>query len=122
MNSLFNQFNNSSQTHDFKYPENVVKFKYYNLEKLQTMKISNKKSALSLFHINTCPLNKHFEDLEYLLKTTNINFDIIAISESRILKNTIFVKNINFQKNFYEFTPTESTAGGTLLYIAYHLA
>ena len=30
------------------------------------MKIPNKNSCLSLFHINTCSLNKSFEDLGYL--------------------------------------------------------
>ena len=57
-----------------------------------------------------------------MLKTTNTNFDIIAISETRILKNTKIVKNINIPNVSYEFTPTELTAGGTLLYIADHLA
>ena len=32
------------------------------------------------------------------------------------------MKNINIPNFSYEFTPTESTAGGTLLYIADHLA
>ena len=32
------------------------------------------------------------------------------------------MKNINIPNFLYEFTPTESTAGGTLLYIADHLA
>ena len=82
------------------------------------MKIANNKSSLSLFHINTCPLSEIFEDLEYLLKTTNTSFDIIAISEPRILKNANIVKNIIIQIVSYEFTPTESTTGGTLLYIA----
>ena len=64
------------------------------------MKIPNKKSCLSLFHIKACSLSKNFEDLEYLLKTTNTNFDIIAISETTILKNTKIVKHINIQKIF----------------------
>ena len=77
------------------------------------MKIPNKKNYLSLFHINTCSLSRNFEDLEYLLKTINTNFDIIAISETRILKNTNIVKNINIPNFSYEFTPTESTTEGT---------
>ena len=36
-------------------------------------------------------------------------------------KNTNIVKNVNISNFSYEFTPTESTAGGTLLYIADHL-
>ena len=86
------------------------------------MKIPNKNSCLSLFHINTCSLNKNFEDLEYLIKSTNINFDIIAILETGILKDTNIMKNINTPNFYFEFTPTESTAGGSLLYIADHLA
>ena len=50
LNSLFNQFNNSSQTRGFKDPENVDKCKYYNLEELQTMKMSNKKCSLFIAH------------------------------------------------------------------------
>ena len=64
----------------------------------------------------------YFDDLEYLLKTTNTNFEIITISETRILKNTKIVKNINIPNFSYEFTPTESTAGGTSIYIGDHLA
>ena len=74
-------------------------------------------NSLSLFHINSCSLNKNFEDLEYLLQATNITFDIIAISESRILKDTNLSKNINIYNYSVEFTPTESHAGGTLFYI-----
>ena len=85
------------------------------------MKIPNKNSCLSLFHINNCSLNKNFENLEYLIKSTNINFDIIVISKTRILKDTNIVKNINIPNFSFEFTPTKSTAGGTLLYIVDHL-
>ena len=52
-------------------------------------------NSLSLFHINSCFLNKNFEDLEYLLEATNKTFDIIAITESRILKDTNLPENIN---------------------------
>ena len=74
-------------------------------------------NSLSLFHINSCSLNKIFEDLEYLLKATNKTFDIIAIGESRILEVINLSKNINIYNYSVEFTPTESHAGGTLLYI-----
>ena len=75
-----------------------------------------------MFHINTCSLSKNFDDLEYLLKTTNMNFDIIAISETRITKNINKISNINLKNYDLEFTPTESSAGGTLVYVANHLA
>ena len=75
-----------------------------------------KPNSLSLFHTNSCFLIKNFEDLEYLLKATNKTFDVIAISESRILKDTNLSKNINIYNYSVEFTPVESHAGGTLLY------
>ena len=76
-----------------------------------------KPNSLSLLDINFCYLNKNFEDLEYLLKATNKTFDVIVIGESRILKDTNLSKNINIYNYSVEFTPTESHAGGTLLYI-----
>ena len=75
-----------------------------------------------MFHINTCSLSKNFDDLEYLLQTTNMNFDIIAISETRITKNINKISNISLNDYAFEFTPTESSAGGTLIYVANHLA
>ena len=62
-------------------------------------------------------MNKNFGNLEYLLKATNKTFDEIAISESRILKDTNLSKNISIYNYSVEFTSTESHAGGTLLYI-----
>ena len=81
------------------------------------MKIPNKSNSLSTFYINACSLSKNFDDLEYLLKTANMNFDIIAISETRVTKNI----NININNYAFEFTPTVSSAGGTLIYVANHL-
>ena len=65
-----------------------------------------------MFHINACSLSKSFDELKYLLKTTNMNFDIIAISETRINKNINKISNIKLNYAF-EFTPTGSSAGRT---------
>ena len=119
----FNQFNNITENHTNNDPNNVVECRYYDTEEIQTLKIPNKNKSLSMFHINTCSLSKNFDDLEYLLKTTNMNFDIIAISETRITKNiNNILSNINLNNYAFEFTPTESSAGGTLIYAANHLA
>ena len=97
--------------------------RYYDLEEIQTLNIPKKSKSLSMFHINACSLSKNFDDLEYLLKTTNMNFDIIAISETRITKNiNNILSNINLNNYAFEFTPTEFSAGGTLIYVANHLA
>ena len=48
-------------------------------------------------------------------------FDIVAVSETRITKNVFLLNNLNLNY-FYELTPTETFAGGTLLYVANHLS
>ena len=96
--------------------------KYYDIDELQQMKIPNKEKSLSFFHINSCSLNKNFEELQNLLQSTNIQFDVIAITETRITKNISVTQNIELSNYSFEHTLTESSAGGTLLYIANHLS
>ena len=118
---LYNQFNNTfrGKNND---PANVVNYKYYDIDQIQTLKSPNKHKSLALFHINACSLNKNFDDLDHLLKCTNKVFDIIAVTETRITKQTSLTININPRNYIIEFTPTESSAGGMLLYIASHLS
>ena len=112
---LYNQLNNTSpgKNND---PENVVNSKYYDIDQIQTLKFPNKQKS------NACSLNKNFDDLDHLLKCTNKVFDIIAVTETRSTIQTSLTTNINLRNYAIEFTPTESTAGGTLLYIASHLS
>ena len=70
--------------------------------------------SLSFFDINACSLNKNFDDLEYLLKSTNKSLGVIAMSETRISKKTFLTCNINLKNYSFESTPTESSAGGLL--------
>ena len=86
------------------------------------IEIPHKNKLLSLFHINACSLNKNFDDLQHLLSCTKTKFDIIAISETRITKQVSLSNNLNLNNYSFEFTPTETSAGGTLLYIANHLS
>ena len=116
---LFNQFNNAIPENRSD-PENVVQSKYYDVDELQKLKIPH--NSLSLFHINSCSLNKNFEELQNLLQSTNINFGVIAITETRIPKNVSVTQNIVLNNYSFEHTPTESSARGTLLYIANHLS
>ena len=51
------------------------------------IEIPHKNKSLSLFHLNACSLDKNFDDLPQLLSCTPKTFDIIAISETRIIKN-----------------------------------
>ena len=86
------------------------------------MEIPHKNKLLSLFHVNTCSLNKNFDGLQHLLSCTKNKFDILAISETRITKQVSLLNNLNLNDYSFEFTPTETSAGGTLLYFANHLS
>ena len=89
---------------------------------MQQLKIPNKEKFLSLFQVNACSLDKNFKNLKNLLQSTNIHFDIIAITETRIPKNVSVNENIELSNYSFEHTPTESSAGGKLLYVANHLS
>ena len=52
----------------------------------------------------------------------NKSFDIIAVGKTRISKKTSLTFNINLENYSFESTPTESSAGGTLLYISNRLS
>ena len=96
--------------------------KYYDIEEMGDIEIPHKNKSLSLFHINACSLNKDFDDFQHLLSCTKAKFDIISISETRITRQVSLLNNLNLNNYSFEFTPTETSAGGTLLYIANHLS
>ena len=56
------------------------------------------------------------------MSCTKKNFDMIAISETRITKQVSLLNNLNLNNYSFEFTPTETSADVTLLYIANHLS
>ena len=64
---LFNPFNNTSPEQNAG-PENAVNSKYFDIDKIQVLKLHDKNKSLSFCHINACSLNKNFDDMEYLLK------------------------------------------------------
>ena len=121
LTNLFNEFNNLSLDQNNN-SEKIINCKYYNIDEIQALNKLNNKRTLSLSHVNSYSLSKNIEDLEYLLNSTSINFDVIAISETRIVKGKTPVNSLNLMNYSHEFCPTESSAGGTLLYIHNHLS
>ena len=117
---LVNQFHNASPQ-DVIDPENVFQFKYYGIDELKNVKITNKDKSLPLFNINVCSLNKkfdnlqhllsstnkNFDNLQHLLSSTNKNFDVIVITETRIVKNVSVTNNLTINIFSFELTPTE---------------
>ena len=118
---LVNQFNNATPENGND-PEKIASSKYYDIDEMHNFEIPHKNKPLSLFHINACSLSKNFDDLQHLLSCTKNIFDIIAVSETRITKNVSLLNNLNLNNYYFEFTSTDTFAGGTLLYIANHLS
>ena len=113
---LVNEFNNGTPENSNE-PEKVSSSKYYDIEEIHNIEIPHKNKSLSLFHINACFfLNKSFDDLQHFLCCTK-KFDI-AISETRITKQASLLNNLNLNNYSFEFTLTETSAGGFLVYIA----
>ena len=67
--------------------------------------------------MNISSLPFHFYEFYALLSELNHSPNIIAISESRFKFSTQPIVKINLENYCVEYTPTESSNGGTLLYI-----
>ena len=96
-----------------------VNSKYYDMKELNSLKFDLPSSFF--FHVNIASLNKH-DDLKLILSLMKYKFDIIGISEHKILKDTLPSNNIDIlgYKTF-TYEPTESTHGGTGFYIKENL-
>ena len=72
--------------------------------------------------MNVWSLTKNFDDFNVLLSDLNVSFDILAITETRIKKDSSSPINLQLSNYSTEHNPTESSAGGTLLYISKRLS
>ena len=103
---------------------NLKKFLHPNI--MTSMKCITLKYLRKINHypysITACSLNKNFDDLQHLLSSTKKVFDAIRASESIISMQVFLLNYLNLNNYFFEFTPSETSAGGTILYIANHLS
>ena len=72
--------------------------------------------------MNVCSITKNFDDFNILLIDLNASFDILAITETRIKKDSSSPINLELSNYSTEHTPTELSAGGTLLYLSKRLS
>ena len=112
MNQL-NNFTDDTKQNELKLPN----CKYRDKDYFQKLSRNFKRKTLSLFHMNISSLTKNYDDFNILLNDLNVNFDILAITESRIKKDSSSPINLHLDNYSVEQTPTETSAGGTLLYI-----
>ena len=90
--------------------------KYYLPSDFKQIKM-NVKNNLNFFHINISSLPYHFLELHTLLATSEIELDIIDITESRLKSNKSHLTNITLPNYNIEHCPTDGLNGGVLLYI-----
>ena len=67
----------------------------YSIDEIQFPNKLNDKHSLLLFQINACSHSKNIEDIELLLDSILICFDVIAITETRNIRNIFPVNDIN---------------------------
>ena len=89
---------------------------YYDTKEFLKSNFCSNKN-FSVLHLNIHSIQKHIEELTNLLIILNHKFDILAICESKLNKDPITNLEIpGYQQPI--ITKTESTKGGTMLYVA----
>ena len=73
---------------------------------------------LYIIHLSISSLSSHIDDLEIFLSLPSNKTDIICISESRLSQRNLVTTKLNILGYKIEHTPTEASAGGTLMYIS----
>ena len=105
----------------FEQSENPLSCDYYDISDFKKLKI-NKQQDLSILHLNISSISAHIDDLRTFLNLAHHKFDIRCISESRICVKHPQTTNIDLPGFNIEQTPTESSAGTTLIYISQSLS
>ena len=100
----------------FDQSENSISCDYYDVDDLNKIVIN--QSDVTVIHLIILSLALHIDKLKLFLSLIKTKFDIICISESRITKNNSLTTNINIPGCNFEHDPTESKAGGSLMYIS----
>ena len=83
MNQL-NNFNGDEKENEL----NLPNCKYRDTDYFKNITKDFRRKVLSFFHMNVCSLNKNFDDFNILLSDLNVSFDILAITETRIKRNS----------------------------------
>ena len=94
----------------------TIKCKYMSVDDMNNLEVSNTNQ--SVLHLNISSLPYHIDDLKTVLSQCKRPFDVIGITETRIKKDKAPYKDISLDGYNYEFKPTESSAGGALIYLS----
>ena len=101
----------------FDQSDNLINCDYYDIPEFKKMKIREQQD-LSILHLNISSISAHINDLRKFLNLVDQKIDIICISGSRISTKNPQTTNIDLPGYNTEQTPTESSPGGSLIYIS----
>ena len=94
-----------------------IKSKYYDILDFNNIK-PDSGSTFGIMHVNLASLNLHFDDLKLILSLLKYKFDIIAITEHKLLRGIGATSNIDLDGyNPFVFEEIDTTHGGTGFYI-----
>ena len=96
---------------------NLISCDYYGIPEFRRMKIREQQD-LSIPHLNIPSISAHINDLRNFINLVNQKIDTICFSESRISTKNPQTTNIDLPGYKSEQIPTESSAGGALIYIS----
>ena len=96
-------------------PVNAINSNYYDISGL--CNVYNSKSSFSLFRSNLRSLSKHIDELQILLRSTKIPFDIIGVSETKEQVDKGFLTNVNLYGYDFYSQPSKASAGGVAVHI-----
>ena len=107
LRTLFHDLNEQNE-------ETLINCEYYDYSK--PIPMSNAKSK-SIFHMNIASLFKHKEKLEAVLSLLDFQFDVIGITETKLIKGETPIISPSLEGYTPVSKPTESTKGGALIYV-----
>ena len=93
----------------------TINSKYYKVQELRKLCVTSQINNFSLFHVNIRCLTKHFEELQSLLYSSKIPFDVIGIPKSKQPVKKNFLTNVNLHEYQLHSQPTESACGGVAM-------
>ena len=112
--SIKNQLKSVSDNEDEEdFFNSMVNSEYYSINDFNKIK-PDKSSSFGLAHVNIASLDAHIDDLRTVLCRLKSSFDVIAISEHKIRKDSLPSNNIEIQGyQEFDYVPTKTCFGGT---------
>ena len=95
----------------------AVDCQYYTFDDFCSLNFTSTRT-FSILHYNIHSMQRHIDEFRMNLKMLDFYFDVICISESKLLKD--IDPNIDISIDGYQVpisTPTEATKGGVLIYV-----